>query len=127
MRNNIRISFAVAMIAVAASAASASAAPPVWFDGADQNTDGAVTWREYVRFDRAFAILDANGDDKITAGEGYGPHDALSSFEPVKTMDIDRSGSVTRYEYTKQLRAIFDAVDVDRDGTISEHEANGTV
>ena len=122
MRKNIRFGFVAALAALAVSAASASAAAPAWFDSADRNGDGQVSWNEYVR-SGAFAVLDENGDGTITRSEEFGDAYRTSSWLQVASFDTNRSGAVTLREYTRQLRAIFDAHDVNQDGVLTGREA----
>jgi Ca2+-binding EF-hand superfamily protein len=125
MRRNIRYGFVAALAAVAISAASAAAAPPAWFDGADRNRDGRVTWSEYVRNDVVFDVLDENGDGLITRSEEFGKS-PTSSWMQVASLDSNRDGVVTQFEYARRLRTSFDTYDANDDGTLSEREADGT-
>jgi len=122
MRKNIRFGFVAALAALAVSAASASAAVPAWFDSADRDRDGQISWNEYVRTS-AFGVLDENGDGSITESEEFGGDNPTSSWLQVASFDSNRSGAVTLREYTVQLRAIFDAHDADQDGVLSALEA----
>jgi hypothetical protein len=122
MRKNIRFGFVAALAVVAVSASSASAAAPAWFDSADRNRDGQVSWNEYVRTS-AFVVLDENGDGSITKSEEFGDSYRSSSWLQVASFDSNRSGGVTLREYTVQLRAIFDAHDANQDGVLSGVEA----
>lgn len=122
MRTNIRYSFVTALAAVAITTASAAAAPPVWFDGADRNEDGRVSWSEYARNRSAFEVLDENGDGLITRSEEFGSR-PVSSWVQVASLDLNGSGAVTYQEYRSQLRAVFDAADLDADGALSAVEA----
>jgi hypothetical protein len=122
MRKNIRLGFVAALAALAVSAASASAAVPAWFDGADRNRDGQVSWNEYQR-GSGFTVLDENGDGSITKSEEFGDVYRTSSWVQVASFDTNRSGAVTLREYTAQLRAIFDAHDLNGDGVLSGREA----
>jgi Ca2+-binding EF-hand superfamily protein len=125
MRTNIRFSLVAALAAVAVSAASAAAAPPAWYGDMDRNRDGFLTWSEYVRNDRAFEVMDENGDMRITKTEGFGNADWKSSWDHVASFDADGNGSVTHYEYQRGVRNLFDSVDVNRDGAINETELSG--
>ena len=125
MSKNIRYSFLAAMTAVAISAASASAAPPAWYVGVDRNNDGVLTWNEFVRNDRAFEVLDENGDRRISKHEGFGQAVWQSSWDKVSSFDVDSNGAVTRNEYQKGIRTLFNTVDANHDGAISEVELSG--
>jgi Ca2+-binding EF-hand superfamily protein len=124
MRNHIRYGFVTALAAIAISAASAAAAPPAWFDGADRDHDGSVTWNEYARNSSAFEALDENGDGSITRSEEFGGTSPRSSWSLVATQDFNRNGVVTLREYTRQLRATFNAYDLDHDGVLSDRETS---
>ena len=126
MRTSLRYSLATAIAAVALSAASASAAPPAWFDVADRDRDGRVTFREYVQDQSKFAILDENGDGSITPSEEFLADGVVtSSWVYAESMDGNRSGAVTSTEYLGELRAVFAAADANGDGEISGREAEG--
>ena len=127
MRKTIHSGILAALAALALSAASASAAPPAWFNEKDLDRDGRVTLAEYVRADRAFDVLDENGDGRVSPNDQYGADAPRSSWLQVGAWDADRDFTVSRYEYAQQLRAIFDSYDQDRDGVLSggEVETNG--
>jgi hypothetical protein len=98
---------------------------------ADTNHDGAISRAEFDTMHAAhFTQMDANHDGSLQASErpqwggGDHPPGAAPAGGPPPAMrgDTDGDGVLSRAEFDAQGAAMFDRLDADHDGTITQAE-----
>lgn len=85
-------------------------------EGGDQTRDG-LEQRMLAGFDR----LDIDGDDQLTPDElaaGDGPGGARM----LRRADVDGNGTLTRDEVREAAGTLFEMMDIDGDGVVTEAE-----
>lgn len=101
---------------------------PTWFERADLDGDGLLTYNEFRRAAfNWFVDVDAGGDDVISVGE----YEQAARNDNVPARDIagrrtsffnaadaDRNRNVGYYEFARYVRSRFKALDVQRDGKV---------
>lgn len=127
--------FAIAATAsILATAALAAAQTDMsGFKAMDANGDGKVTAEEHAGAARKmFEAMDANRDGKVTAAEmdaaqskvkgANGNGGGMSSPEKIRAVDANGDGILTAEEHAAGSRKMFDAMNTDRDGALSQAE-----
>lgn len=94
---------------------------------ADANGDGAIAWNEVLEMRRdAFSLLDRNDDgyaDNDDRPRGrIGSRYAEKLSELIPQFDVDRDGRIARAEFIDAPSPVFEAGDVNNDGTLSVDE-----
>ncbi len=104
------------------------------FAAADKNKDGKASLDEMTAVapagakagtGKAFERLDANKDKGVTLAEfaaAAPPPRVPGSDDFLQRFDADKDGKVTRAEYLRPGLSAFDAVDFNKDGTITAAE-----
>lgn len=97
----------------------------------DRNHDGAVTIDEWPRPGTAFARLDRDKDGRLSAAEIQtastpaeflrGRRAARQALRRLRRMDANGDRVISRDEWKGRAEA-FDAIDADKDGTLSAAE-----
>ena len=94
----------------------------------DTNGDGKLSAEEHaVGARRMFEMLDADKNNVVTAAEmdanrkkaGAGE---LSTAEKIKKIDTNGDGVLSAEEHAAGSKAMFDAMDTDKDGFVSKTE-----
>ena len=92
--------------------------PPQMFDRVDANHDGFIDEEEWKAMTAQFSGGGRGGGDRMMAG---GPRAGESL---TKLMDANADGKVSREEFAKIL-SLFDLLDKDHNGELSQDELNG--
>jgi hypothetical protein len=125
--------YAIAAVVGSFALSGAALAGDDKLDRLDADKDGKVTQAEYAAGAKtSFDKLDANADGKVTAAEmdaaytttkpGVGAAKVPSSAEKIKTLDTDGDGSLSAVEHEAGSRTMFDKLDADKDGSVTEAE-----
>ncbi len=97
------------------------------FEGADANNDGNITREEFLaRPTEMFNRIDANHDGVIQASERpqraeRGERRAERPDRPNR--DADNNGTFSRAEFTAMGAGMFERLDVNNDGRVTQEEA----
>jgi hypothetical protein len=125
--------YAVAALVGSFALSGAALAGEDKLDRLDADKDGKVTQAEYAAGAKtSFDKLDANADGKVTASQmdaaytttkpGVGAAQVPSSAEKIKTLDTDGDGALSAVEHEAGSRTMFDKLDADKDGSVTEAE-----
>ena len=126
-------------VALVASSLAAGA----WFAGADMssfkamdaNGDGKVSFEEHVAASkRMFDTMDANHDGRVTAAEMEAAHEKvtgrkarpgeMTAAQKIRAIDPNNDGVATAGEHEAGSKRLFEVMDLNRDGFLSEAELN---
>ena len=94
----------------------------------DSNNDSIISSAEFDgEAKRTFAGYDQNKDGKLSRDEYAGPGSVRSPMggfvkEHPDNLDADHDGVITEAEFLKQVRRMFDKLDLNRDGNLSPAE-----
>jgi Ca2+-binding EF-hand superfamily protein len=99
----------------------------------DTNGDGKLSAEEHaVGARRMFEMLDADKDNLVTAAEMDASRDKatgkkagagdLSTADKIKKIDTNGEGVLSAEEHAAGSKAMFDAMDTDKDGFVSKVE-----
>jgi Ca2+-binding EF-hand superfamily protein len=99
----------------------------------DTNGDGKLSSEEHAAgAKQTFDAMDSNGDGKVTAAEMEAAQERTSGKETskaemraankIKVIDRDGDGVLTEVERASAVRTMFEALDTDKDGSISQSE-----
>ena len=75
-----------------------------------------------------FATMDANGDGSVTVEEmdasqvAMGGDTRMTSADKIKVVDTDSDGALTREEHEQGARTMFDQMDANHDGSLTQSE-----
>ena len=104
------------------------------FTAADSNKDGKISLAEMTAAAppsgkasaaKAFERFDSNKDGQVSPAEltAAAPNVKLTGADEfMRRFDADKDGKVTSAEYIKPALAAFDAIDSNKDGTLSAQE-----
>jgi Ca2+-binding EF-hand superfamily protein len=118
-----------------AAAGDKSAAADAEFRTMDTNKDGKVSADEHAAASKKmFDTTDANKDGKVMAAEMDAAHQRvtgkkagksdMSSADKIKVIDSDGDGNLTAEEHAAGSRAMFEKMDTNKDGFLSQGELN---
>jgi hypothetical protein len=99
----------------------------------DTNKDGVLSSDEHAAGARTmYAAMDSDLDDSVTAAEMTASHEAvtgeqakadeLSSEEKIAVIDTNKDGVLSATEHAEGSRAMFNKMDKDVSGTLSQEE-----
>ena len=105
------------------------------FKSMDANGDGKISLEEHTAAaKKMFDTMDANHDGKVTAAEMDAAHEKVTgrkaargektSAEKIRTIDANNDGVATAGEHESGSKRLFDVMDLNRDGFLSEAEFN---
>ncbi|HEV8694842.1 MAG TPA: hypothetical protein VGQ93_11770 [Lysobacter sp.] len=130
-----RMGIAGATLCGLALAAAAWANDPTdKFKSMDSNGDGLISADEHAAGARAmFDRMDTNHDGNVTTAEmdaGHkmkmkddkGMHHDMSSADKIAKMDTNGDGMLSASEHDASAQAMFDEMDTDKNGSISQEE-----
>jgi Ca2+-binding EF-hand superfamily protein len=123
---------ACATAAVAFNAVAAEPAPSE-FRAMDANHDGKVSRDEHAAAAKGlFTAMDASKDGRVTAAEMDAAYERVTGQKPktgdmpaaekIKVIDKDGDRVLTADEHAMGSRSMFDAMDTDKDGALTEAE-----
>jgi Ca2+-binding EF-hand superfamily protein len=129
MEKKMRTVIAAAAATLALSALAAGANEPYFprseqrFARLDTNKDGKLAPEELARvINRRVALIDANGDRQVSAAEieaAMRKRIENRRDRIMQLMDADRDGTISEAEADVVLRDMFDKADTDDDGAVS--------
>lgn len=130
MRKIILAAASFAALAGAAGLAAAQSAPAQERGGrffeADANNDGVVTRQEYDASRAAqFTRLDADNNGQLTREEmrrQFGERGRRGGGHQLARADANSDGNITREEFLARPTQMFERLDANNDGVISEAE-----
>lgn len=121
-----------ACISIPASAGDSSDCPQKQMTMRDVEGSGHLTAASHeAGAAKRFEMMDVNKDGKVTAAEIGGSRGAeaiawaneeLSAAEKIKKLDGNRDGALSAKEYAEGSQAMFDKLDADGDGVLSQAE-----
>jgi Ca2+-binding EF-hand superfamily protein len=103
----------------------------------DANQDGRISAEEHAAgAKKMFGKMDANADGNVTAaemdagqkaikGERHGEHQdahAMSSADKIRVVDASGDGILSAQEHAAGAREMFQKMDTDRDGALTDAE-----
>lgn len=134
-RQICRFLLTLAVGAGGAPASDAFAAGPAAseFRAMDANHDGKISGDEHATATKGmFATMDANKDGRVTPAEMDAAHERvtgekaktgdMASADKIKVIDKDGDGVLTAEEHATGSRSMFDAMDTDNSGALTEAE-----
>ena len=103
------------------------------FKSMDANGDGKISMEEHTAAaKKMFDAMDANHDAKVTAAEMEAAHEKVTgrksqpgektAAEKIRAIDKNNNGVASAGEHEAASKRMFDVMDLDRDGLLSQAE-----